>query len=62
MTYLCSVMNAIYKGKKVRVTKLILGKNEFITYPLIVQVRIEWKKDGMKLDDYVNANEIEFID
>ena len=55
-------MEVMYRGKKVKVTKLIIGKCEFIDYPLIVQVRIEWKKNGKMYSDYANADEIEFVE
>mgnify|MGYP003345275827 CR=1 FL=1 len=62
MEVLSKGMEVIYRGKKVKVTKLIIGKCEFIDYPLIVQVRIEWKKNGKMYSDYANADEIEFVE
>jgi len=55
-------MKAIYKGKKVKVTKLVLSKSEFIKKPLLLQVRIEWKENGIIHSDYADANLVEFID
>jgi len=50
-------MNATLNGKKVKVTKLILSKSEFVTKPILSQVRIEWKdKNGTMWSDYVDAN------
>jgi hypothetical protein len=54
-------MKAMYKGKKVKVVKLILGKSEFIAKPILIQVKIEYKLDGDFFDEYVDANELEFI-
>jgi hypothetical protein len=53
-------MTAKYKGKSVKITKLITVKREFVTHPILVQVRIEWKEKGDIKSDYVDANQIEF--
>jgi hypothetical protein len=54
-------MKAKYKGKTVKVTKLITRKEEYITYPIIVQARIEYKdENGLKCSNYVNGNDIKF--
>lgn len=56
-------LKAIYQGKKVKVTKLILHKDDYIKYPILKQVRIEWKEKGKPvMSDYANVNEIKFID
>ena len=55
-------MKGIYKGKMVKITKLVLSKNIFVSHPILVQVRIEWKEDGQTWTDYAQANEIEFVD
>lgn len=54
-------MNALYKGKKVKVLKVITGKYEYITKPVIIQVKIEYKEGKDKYDAYVDPNEIKFI-
>ena len=54
-------MKAIYKGRKVKVTKIITRTNPDITYPLIVQVRIEYKEDGQTVSNYAYGNEIQFV-
>jgi len=54
-------MKAIYKGKEVKVTKLILSKSEYITKPILVLVRIEWKdENGIDWSDYADANLVDF--
>lgn len=49
-------MKAVYKGKKVKVTKLILQKVKVITHPVIIQVKIEYKENGVICDEYVDPN------
>ena len=53
-------MKVIYKNKKVKITKLVTTKFDVLKYPVLKQVRIEWKENGKTLTDYVDANQIEF--
>jgi hypothetical protein len=55
-------MKALYQNKKVKVTKIIVIKEEFFKYPMLTQVKIEWKENGQTISDYVDANTVEFID
>ena len=54
-------MKAIYENKIVKVVKLITANSGYVTHPILVQVKIEWKEDGEKFDSYVDANKIEFL-
>lgn len=54
-------MKAIWKGKRVKVTKVITRSNPDIAYPMIVQVRIEYKENGQLVSNYAYGNEVEFI-
>jgi hypothetical protein len=57
-------MKAILKyqnAKKVKVIELILSRSEFITKPILSQVKIEWKDDQGTWTDIVDANQIEFV-
>jgi len=53
-------MKAIYNNKIVEVLKLVTTTNTYITHPILVQVKIQWQEDGELVDDYVNANDVEF--
>ena len=53
-------MKVIYKNKKVKITKLVTSKFDVLKYPVLKQVRIEWKENGKTWTDYVDANQIKF--
>jgi hypothetical protein len=54
-------MKAKYKDKVVKITKLVLHKDIFLTYPIVQQVRIEWKDGKETISEYVDANDIVFL-
>ena len=54
-------MKAKYKDQTVKVVKLVLAYNTYVSKPILVQVKVEYKKDGQIVSDYADANEIEFI-
>ena len=54
-------MKVIYKGKKCKVIGMVVQKAELITKPVIVQVAIEWKENGDTFEDWVDANDVEFV-
>lgn len=54
-------MKAKYKDQTVKVIKLILAYNTYVSKPILVQVKIEYKNDGQVVSECVDANEVEFI-
>lgn len=54
-------MKALYKGKEVEVVMIMTYQNEYLTHPVITQVKIEYKKGKSTYDAYVDSNEIKFI-
>lgn len=54
-------MKALYKGKEVDVVMIMTYKNEYLTHPVITQVKIEYKKGKTTYDAYVDSNEVKFI-
>ena len=54
-------MKAIYDNKIVKVVKIMTANSGYVTHPILIQVKVEWKENGKKFDSYVNANKIEFI-
>jgi hypothetical protein len=55
-------MKALYQNKKVKITKIIVDKVNYLKHPMLTQVKIEWKENGQTISDYVDANKVEFLD
>jgi hypothetical protein len=55
-------MKALYQNKKVKVTKIVVAKQNYITHPILVQVLVRWEENGKTVSTYVDANAVEFID
>jgi hypothetical protein len=53
-------MKGIYNNKIVTITKLVTKQVPYITHPVLIQVKIEWTENGEVVDDYVDANKVEF--
>ena len=54
-------MKVKYKNQTVKVVKLILAHNTYVSKPILVQVKIEYKKNGEIVSDYIDADQVEFI-
>jgi hypothetical protein len=55
-------MEVLYQNKKVKVTKIIVDKVNYLKYPILLHVKIEWEENGEIVSNYVDANKVEFID
>jgi hypothetical protein len=53
-------MKAKYKGRSVRVDKIVVDKPRIMNVPAILQVKIVYKEDGVWYEEYVSPNDIEF--
>jgi multisubunit Na+/H+ antiporter MnhE subunit len=48
-------------SKKVEVTKLIIRKDRYMKYPMIIQARIKWKDEAEEIHtDWVDGDLLEF--
>lgn len=54
-------MKAIYGDKIVEVIKLVTATSPYIKHPVLVQVKVQWRENGELVDDYVDANNVEFL-
>lgn len=54
-------MRVIYDNKIVEVIKLVTATSPYIKYPVLVQVKVQWRENGELVDDYVDVNNVELL-
>ncbi len=56
------IQQVLWKGKKMKVTKLTIHKDQYMKFPIILQACVEWRNEAGELcDTWVDGNELEFI-
>ncbi len=54
-------MTGKYKGLKVEIIGILTDKYRFMTHPVVVQVKIKYKTEKGFVTDYVDGNEVIFL-